>query len=113
MDAKFAFEVGTTLCLQITVLIAATFGLQRWIRDARSGCRLWTASFVCIIALVTAALLLPHRRLFDCPVELSRESLLSIVVWQGRIAIALAIAWGTSIVVSLLRRATLWSRVRF
>lgn len=111
MDPRFAFEVEGTLCVQITVVIAATFALQRWIVDARSGCRLWTACFVCVIGLVIAAFLLPHRRLFDFPDALlgerSRESMLGLVTWQARIAIALGAAWGIGVGISLLRRAFL------
>ncbi|WP_286763585.1 MULTISPECIES: M56 family metallopeptidase [Rhodopirellula] len=107
MDSRFAFEVGCTLCLQITVIIAATLILQRWIADARSQCRLWTICFVCVIGLVAAGLLLPHRRLFDFPGDRSRESMLSLVVLQTRIAIALASVWAVGAALSVLRRVTL------
>ena len=111
MDPRFAFEVGCTLCVQITVVIAATFAFQRWIVDARSGCRLWTTCFVCLIGLVAAAFLLPHRRLFDFPDALlgdvSRQGMLELVTWQARITIALGAVWGLGMGVSLLRRALL------
>lgn len=111
MDPRFSFEVGTTLCFQISVLIAFVFTLQRWIGDARWGCRLWTTCFVCVIALVGAALLLPHRRIFDFPADLSRQTLLSIVVWQARIVVTLAAIWGVGVAISLLRRALLCVRL--
>lgn len=104
MDARFAFEVGSTLCLQITVVIALTFALQRWVVDARWGCRLWSTCFVCVIGLVAAAFLLPHRRLFNFPGEMTRETTLSIVVWQSRIVIALAVVWATGVAWSILNR---------
>ena len=107
MDLRFLFEVGCTLCLQVTVVVLATFLLQRWISDARSQCRLWTICFVCEIGLVAAALLLPHRRLFDFPSELSRDTMLAVVVWQTRIAIAVASTWGIGAAWSVLRRVTL------
>jgi len=111
VDLRFAFEVGCTLCLQITVVIAVTFALQRWVTDARLGCRLWTVCFVCVIGLVAAAFLLPHRRLFDFPEtlfgELSRDGMLNMVVWQGRIAMALGVVWGIGVAVSLIKRAML------
>ncbi len=107
MDFRFAFEVGCTLCLQVTVVILATLVLASWITDARSQCRLWTICFVCVIGLVAAGLLLPHRRLFDFPGDWSRESTLSLVVWQTRIAIALASVWAIGAAWSVLRRATL------
>jgi beta-lactamase regulating signal transducer with metallopeptidase domain len=107
VDVRFAFEVGCTLCLQITVLIAVTFALQRWVSDAQSGCRLWTSCFVCVIGLVAAALVLPHRRFFDFPVELSREGMLAVVVWQGRIAIVLAVVWAAGVAILLVKQAIL------
>ena len=107
MDPRFAFEVGCTLCLQISVVIAVTFALQQWVGDARFGCRLWTACFVCVIGLVAAAFLLPHRRLFSFPSDLSRENTLNIVVWQSRLAIGLGIVWAAGVVVSLMQQAML------
>lgn len=107
MDTRFAFEVGSTLCLQISVVIAATFALARRIGDARSVSRLWTACFLCMIGLVAAACLLPHRRMFDFPSGFSRESLLLVVVWQSRIAVVIALIWGMGVAASLLKRATL------
>tara|TARA_R110002072_G_scaffold303004_1_gene491211 strand:+ start:5626 stop:6720 length:1095 start_codon:yes stop_codon:yes gene_type:complete len=107
VDSQFAFEVGCTLCLQITVVVFATLLLQRWIADARSQCRLWTICFVCVIGLVAAGLLLPHRRLFDFPGDWSRESMLSLVVWQTRIGIALASVWAIGAAWSVLRRIIL------
>ncbi|WP_047812322.1 M56 family metallopeptidase [Rhodopirellula islandica] len=107
MDLRFALEVGSTLCLQISIVIAMTAALQRWVVDARWGCRLWTTCFLCIIGLVAAALLLPHRRLFHFPVTLSRESMLEIVVWQTRIAIALLSVWTVGAVWSIVQRCWL------
>lgn len=49
-ETAFAFEVGCTLCVQVTVIVAATFALQRWLGEARAGCRLWTACFLSILA---------------------------------------------------------------
>ncbi len=114
MDPRFAFEVGSTLCLQLMIVIAVTFALQRWVVDARLGCRLWTACFVCVIGLAAAALLLPHRRLFSFPSGMSREAVLSIVVWQTRITITLAVLWGIGVAVSLMRKTLLcWQLNQF
>ncbi|TWU04587.1 M56 family metallopeptidase [Stieleria varia] len=107
MDARLAFEVASTLCLHVTVVIAVAFMLQHWINDARWGCRLWTTCFISVIGLVAGALLLPHRRLFHFPIDMSRESLLSVAVWQSRIIAALAIIWVTGVAVSILRRCSL------
>lgn len=104
MDLRFAFEVGSSLCVQTSIVIAAALVLQRWVTAAEFGCRLWTAVFVSLIALVTAALIFPHRRLFDFPAEVPSQSLLSMVVWQGRITTVMAIVWGTGIAVSLIKR---------
>ncbi|TWU21165.1 Methicillin resistance mecR1 protein [Novipirellula galeiformis] len=107
MDSSLAFEIGSTLCFQIAIVIAAAAGLQRWLGDARAGCRLWTVCFLSILVIVAAAWLLPHRRLFDFPLDGRRESLLRIVTWQTRIAIALMTIWLTGLTVSLARRGWL------
>ncbi|WDQ15567.1 M56 family metallopeptidase [Rhodopirellula sp. P2] len=106
MDWRFAFEVGSTLCVQVTVVIAATFLLQRLTDDARSACRLSTAGFLCVIGLVAAAFALPHRRLLHFPTGMSREAILGFSVWQGRIAMVLAAVWAAGVLASLFRRMT-------
>ncbi|CAD78005.1 MAG TPA: peptidase M56 BlaR1 [Rhodopirellula baltica] len=111
MDLRFAFEVGSTLCVQITIVIALTAALQRWVVDARWGCRLWTTCFLCIIGLVAAALLLPHRRLFHFPFTPSREAMLEIVVWQTRIAMGLLLVWTAGVAWSLAQRCWLCVRL--
>lgn len=114
MDWRFGFEVGSTVCFQSTVVVAATFALQRWVTDARSSCRLWTVCFVCVIGLVTAALLLPHRRLFHFPDTLDRETVLAVVVWQQRMTLTLATLWGAGVAVSCIRKVLLyWQLMRF
>jgi hypothetical protein len=105
VDPRFSFEVGSTLCWQITVVIAATFALQHWVQDARAGCRLWSTCFFCMIGLVAAALLLPHRRLFDFPLSLDRQSTLHIAVWQTRLAIGIGLVWGGGAALTLLLQA--------
>ncbi|EMI41153.1 M56 family metallopeptidase [Rhodopirellula sp. SWK7] len=103
MDPRFTFEVGSTLCLQITAIIATTFILQRWIADARWGCRLWTTCFLCIIGVVIAALLLPHRRLFHFPSGITRETTLGFIVWEGRVANVLFLVWAFGVAWSMLK----------
>ncbi|TWU35011.1 M56 family metallopeptidase [Novipirellula artificiosorum] len=107
MDARFLFEVGCTLCVQVSIIIGATFVLTRWIGDARVGCRLWTVCFVSILVILAAACLLPHRRLFPFPQWVSDESRIAMLIWQGRLAVALLAMWGIGVVVSLARRASL------
>lgn len=107
MDARFAMEVACSLCVQISILIGSTFMIQRWVGDARAACRLWTLCFVLMIGMVSAGVLLPHRRLLDFPVTLSRETLLTLVSWQTNIAIGLGIVWAIGTTVALIRRASL------
>ncbi|TWU35670.1 Regulatory protein BlaR1 [Novipirellula aureliae] len=107
MDSRLVFEVGCALCLQITVVILATFLLQRWVADARSQCRLWTICFVGVIVLVATAFLLPHRRLLHFPGGFSRETMLGVVVWQTRFSIVLASVWMIGATRSILRRVIL------
>ena len=107
MEADFVFGVGITLSLQITALMLATFALQRWVKDARAASRLWTACFVGVIVLVLAGFLLPHRRLFSFPGEVSREAMLGYVVWYSRVSVILVAIWGIGLVASIVRRMSM------
>ena len=114
MNFLLAFEVGVTLCLQISLVVAVTMALARWLGEARGNCRLWTICFVAILGLIAAAILLPHRRLFAFPISLTPETMLRTLKWQTWIACGLASIWTVGIVVSLARRGTgCWQLVRF
>ncbi len=105
MQSAFVFEIGCALCVHVSVIVAATFALQRRLDDARGGCRLWTACFLSILAVIAADLSLPHRRLISFNTNLSPEMLISIMTWQGRLVWLLTLVWATGVAVSLVRRS--------
>jgi beta-lactamase regulating signal transducer with metallopeptidase domain len=114
MNASLAFEVGTSLCMQVAILVAVCVALQRWFNDAKWSCRLWTMCFVSVICLVCAGLLLPHRRLLAFPDSSNQQWMLAIVTWQERIAIAIVSVWCLGIVVVCVWKAILfWQLSRF
>ncbi len=104
MNAAFATEVVTACCVQLTLIVMVTVGLQRWLGDARVTCRLWTTCFLSLLALLAAAMLLPHRRWLAFPESLSHQSVLQIVSWQSSLVAGLLAVWLTGVTVSLLRR---------
>lgn len=105
MQPAFVFEIDCALCVQVSVIVAVTFALQRWLADARGGCRLWTACFLSILAVIAADLLLPHRRLLSLGTNMSRETLVSIILWQGRFVWLLIMFWAIGVAISLGRRS--------
>ncbi len=105
MNATLSFEVGLSLCMHVSVVVAATVLLQRWLGDARTGCRLWSVCFVSILGLVAAALLLPHRRWFEFPLSLSSDRILQMVQWQTSLVTGLMTLWLLGVALSLTRRA--------
>ncbi|MEM1068078.1 MAG: M56 family metallopeptidase, partial [Planctomycetota bacterium] len=111
MDTRFAFEVICALTVQVTILIATTFALQRWVNDSRTGSRLWTACFVCVIGLIAAGLLLPHRRLFGFPSGMSRETLVNYVQWQHGIALTLVTVWLAGVIAIFVRKVSICLRL--
>lgn len=106
MDAMQGLEVASSLSIQLAIAVLATFALQRWLGDARAGCRLWTICFIGIIGLIAAGVSLPHRRLFDFPIAGGPETMLSIFNWQTALATTLLAIWAVGVVFLALWR--LW-----
>ncbi|WP_233148564.1 M56 family metallopeptidase, partial [Rhodopirellula sp. MGV] len=77
------------------------FCLRRWLDDAQGNCRLWTVSFVVIIAMIASGFLLPHRRLFAFPFEFDRDTMLSLLAWQRRLALLLLTGWSSGVIWTL------------
>ncbi|MEZ6091608.1 MAG: M56 family metallopeptidase [Pirellulaceae bacterium] len=86
--------------------------LQRWVADARVRCHMWTVCFLLIIALVAAAWLLPHRRIFRFPDRMERDAVLAVVQWQSVLAMLLLSIWGLGVVVGLCRRCLHFIQLR-
>ncbi len=93
MDPSQVFEVAASLCFQLAIVVSATFALDRWLDDARAGCRLWTLCFVGIVGLIAAAVLLPHRRLFDFPLIGDSNTVLAIITWQATLTSIMMAIW--------------------
>lgn len=114
MDATQGLEVASSLFIQVGIVVVATFALQRWLNDARAGCRLWTICFVGIIGLVAAGVFLPHRRIFDFPITGSAETMLRIIHWQRGLATSLLTIWVVGVVFLVFQRLWLcWQLSRF
>ncbi|QDT05916.1 Regulatory protein BlaR1 [Rubripirellula lacrimiformis] len=108
MDALLGFETVTAILLQVALVVSATVALQSWVGDARSGCRLWTTCFILLLALVTASLTLPHRRLLGFPEFVSPAWTRTWIGWQQPVFFACAVLWGTGVVVMLIQRVVRW-----
>ena len=114
MTSFLLFEVASSLCVQVALIVAACSLIARWIGDARWCCRLWTICFVSIIAIIAAGMLLPHRRIFNSPDAESSRTMLAIVTWQSRLVVLLVAVWMVGVAGSLLRKIVLcWQLSRF
>lgn len=99
----FAIEVGLALCVQVTLLVLVTMGLQRFVDRASTACKLWSICFVSILALVAAATLLPHRRLMPFPEFVSPNVVATVAKWQGTLAGVLITVWVAGMVIKVVR----------
>ncbi len=106
MDSMQSLEVASSLSMQLAVVVTATIVLQHWLGDARAACRLWTLCFVGVLGLIGAALLLPHRRIFDFPISGDAQVMLLVFRCQTAIATTLLMIWATGVFVLITRR--LW-----
>lgn len=103
MNGSFAMEVGLALCVQVTLVVLVTMGLQRFVGRASSACRLWSICFVSILGLVAAAMLLPHRRLLAFPEFISPNVVAFVAKWQGTLVGVLIAVWITGMVIRTVR----------
>ncbi len=110
MDSMQGLEVAASLSMQLALVVTATFFLQRWLGDARAGCRLWTLCFVGIIGLIAAGVLLPHRRLFDFPIAGDPQTMVQIFNWQSIITTMIAMTWALGAFALVIRR--LWHSIQ-
>ncbi len=114
MSNTLAFEIACSLIIQVALLVLVCVMMQHWLRNARWASRLWSFCFLSIIGIVIAGVLLPHRRLLAFPDVASRETIATIVAWQGLLAMMLLCIWGIGVVVSLGRKAFgCWQLTRF
>jgi len=104
MTAPLAFEIISSLVVQVFVVVLMAIGLQRRVTDARGVCQLWTTCFVIILAMIAAGFLLPHRRLTFLPASLSRQTVLSLVILQTWLTAILAFVWISGVAVTLFNR---------
>jgi len=104
MTAPLAFEIISTLVVQVLVVTLVTIGLQRRVADARGACQLWTTCFVLILVMIAAGFLLPHRRLVFLPTSLPSQTVLSLVIFQTWLTAILASVWIAGVAIMLFNR---------
>lgn len=95
MNQMEFLELAVSLSLQITVVVVATFLFTRPLQDARTTCRIWGTSYVVMLLLLLAALLLPHPRwLPRVGGALSRPAAQELLTQQLSLGQLLLSVWG-------------------
>ncbi len=94
MNSTWFLELATSLFVQAAVVILATFVLTRFVRDSRFVGQVWSASYVVLLGLVFAAVLLPHPRWIPrFGGELSRPAASELLTLQIALGRALFVVW--------------------
>ncbi|WP_442508068.1 M56 family metallopeptidase [Novipirellula sp. SH528] len=104
MNAPLLWEIVTGVCLQVTLVVVAAAIVERWLNQSESACRVWTASFVAVIALVANAILLPHFRIATIPVNRVTDRIELILQWQTWGMVVGVAIWLTGVLLILVRR---------
>ena len=114
MNAPFVWEAVSGICLQVTLVVMVAAIIERWLNESASACRVWTASFVAVIALVANAILLPHFRIATIPVSQLNDRVDWILQWQTWGLYAGGVIWLSGVCLILLRRGWgVWQLLRF
>lgn len=94
MNSTWFLELATSLSVQVVVVLLATFVLTRLVRDQRFVGQMWSASYVVLLGLVLAAVLLPHPRWIPrIGGELSRPAASELLTLQIALGRALFGVW--------------------
>lgn len=94
MNSTWFLELAASLSVQAVLVILATFLLTRFVRDPRFVCRMWSASYLVLLGLVLAAVLLPHPRWIPrIDGELSRPAASELLTLQITLGRALFSVW--------------------
>lgn len=104
MSSSMLFEVATSLLLQITLLVACAWGIDRACGSARRSTPIWTTAFSAVLALTFCAFFLPHFRWLVLP-PVGKAATWGTVLRCQIIAVnSLAAIWLIGFVISLVLR---------
>ncbi len=108
MNEFLLSEVAAGLIVQTTLLIAVTYGIDRWLGDSRTSCRLWTVCFVGILTLVIAGAMFPHFRPFTMAANRPGSIMAKVALHQTPIVHVVAMGWIAGVAIVLIRRAMIY-----
>lgn len=95
-------EIFVSINLQTLLLVLLCECLGRWMTSEQSRNRLWTHCCYAILALTILGWTLPHVRLFHSSNPPGPKEILASVSFQQKIALPIAMIWGTGITIALL-----------
>ncbi|MCA9174107.1 MAG: M56 family metallopeptidase [Planctomycetales bacterium] len=104
MTPSLLFEVGVSLVLQISLLVAVAAAFDRICNSALRSNQIWTATFVATLLLTVGAFGLPHMRWLGLRVEADASTLGAVLRFQMLAVKLLGLAWLLGFVAHLLSR---------
>lgn len=104
MNAPLLLETGSSVVVQVALLVVFTAILERSTRSSAWRCRLWTCAFLATITLVAVGFLLPHVRWVR--LELSEDMAAAGRILRGQIHFVkvAGVIWLIGFVIITLRR---------
>lgn len=79
--------------IQVSLVVSAAWGLERWATASEVKTRIWTACFVSLIGLFATGLLLPHLQSFHPWSVLGPRELLAVANVQSVLGLMLLAIW--------------------
>jgi bla regulator protein blaR1 len=102
-------QLFLSVAFQTSVLLLATWALDKFAGSSHSRVRMWTCCYISILGLVAAGLLLPRLQLLDPWAYVEPKALIDVARAQHAIGVAMVAIWIMGMFVSLLR----WTRNHF
>ena len=96
-------QLFLSLSAQSTLLLSATWALDKFAGSSQSRVRMWTYCYASVLALMTTGLLLPRLQLIDPWASVGPKALIDITRAQHVIGVSMVALWIMGILVSLFR----------
>ncbi|MFQ5731607.1 MAG: M56 family metallopeptidase [Planctomycetaceae bacterium] len=112
MNPMNFLELIASISLQAFVIVLAAHLLSRATADERTLCRLWQMCFWVLLAVVIAAVALPHVRWTQARPDFDRRAVTSIALWELKIGTTALYVWCVGAIFAFIINVFRWIRTR-